>query len=148
MLCSSLIKIRNLVKHMKKQNNKTSKYYIYWWKLKTKGLMFFVHAICKIPNFNLWTAKHLAQASCTELTLENTNCLMMHSYSHTKNSSKIGEISWKYRYKEVKNATLEMISQHYCDKLCKWIFVSKTFFSNSNRSKRRWPQEETWVFWK
>ena len=41
-------------------------------KLKTNGLMFFVsffHVICKISNFNMWAAKHLAQASCTELTL-------------------------------------------------------------------------------
>ena len=35
-------------------------------------LMFFVlffHVVCKISNFNMWTAKHLAQASCNELTL-------------------------------------------------------------------------------
>ena len=35
-------------------------------------LMFFVlffHVVCKISNSNLWTAKHLAHASCTELTL-------------------------------------------------------------------------------
>ena len=35
-------------------------------------LMFFVlffHVVCKISNFNKWTAKHLTQASCTELTL-------------------------------------------------------------------------------
>jgi hypothetical protein len=41
-------------------------------KLKTKGLMFFVsyfHVICKISNFDMWTTKYLAQASCTELTL-------------------------------------------------------------------------------
>ena len=35
--------------------------------------MFFVsfsfHVIWKISNFNLWTTKHLTQASCTELTL-------------------------------------------------------------------------------
>ena len=51
------------------------------WKNKTKnikmlnllvknfGLMFFVsffHMICKISNLNMWTAKHLEQASCTE----------------------------------------------------------------------------------
>ena len=43
-------------------------------KLKTKSLMFFVlffHVICKISNVNMWTAKHLVQASCTELTLPN-----------------------------------------------------------------------------
>ena len=35
-------------------------------------LMFFVlffHVVYKISNFNKWTAKHLAQTSCTELTL-------------------------------------------------------------------------------
>ena len=45
-------------------------------KLKTKGLMFFnyffFHVICKISNFDMQTAKHLAQASCTELTLTLT----------------------------------------------------------------------------
>ena len=30
----------------------------------------FFHAICKISNFNMRTAKHLAQASCAELTLQ------------------------------------------------------------------------------
>ena len=30
---------------------------------------FVFHVVCKISNFNKWTAKHLAQASCTELTL-------------------------------------------------------------------------------
>ena len=43
-------------------------------KLKSKGLIslfHFFHVICKISNFNMWTAKHLAQASCTELTLLN-----------------------------------------------------------------------------
>ena len=39
--------------------------------------MFFVsffHVICKISNFNVLTAKHLAQASCTELTLMTLSC--------------------------------------------------------------------------
>ena len=30
---------------------------------------FVFHVVCKISNFNMWTAKHLVQASCTELTL-------------------------------------------------------------------------------
>ena len=41
-------------------------------KLKTKSLVFFVSifsVICKISNFNMWTAKHLAQGSCTDVTL-------------------------------------------------------------------------------
>ena len=29
----------------------------------------FFHVVCKISNFNMWTSKHLAQASVTELTL-------------------------------------------------------------------------------
>ena len=41
-------------------------------KLKTKGsssLFYFFYVICKIPNFDMWTAEHLVQASCTELSL-------------------------------------------------------------------------------
>ena len=32
----------------------------------------FFHVICKVSNFDIWTAKHLAQAACTELTLPKT----------------------------------------------------------------------------
>ena len=32
-------------------------------------LVLFFHVACKISNFNKRTAKHLAQASCTEFTL-------------------------------------------------------------------------------
>ena len=40
------------------------------WKLRVWGSLFhFFHVICKISNFNMWTAKHLAQASRTGLTL-------------------------------------------------------------------------------
>ena len=41
-------------------------------KLKTKGLGFlvsFFYVICKISNINMRTEQHLAQTSCTELTL-------------------------------------------------------------------------------
>ena len=57
---------------MKKQNKKHQNAKSIDEKLKTKGLMLFVlffHVISKISNFNMWTAKHLVQASCTELTL-------------------------------------------------------------------------------
>ena len=40
--------------------------------LETKSLMLyasFFHVICKISNIDIWTAKHLVQASFTELTL-------------------------------------------------------------------------------
>ena len=72
MLCGSHIKIWNLANHMKKQYKKHQNAESIGEKLKTKGLMFFVwfgHVICKISNFNMWIAKNLAQASCTELTL-------------------------------------------------------------------------------
>ena len=36
------------------------------WKLRVCDVFCF---ICKISNFKMWTAKHLAQASCTELTV-------------------------------------------------------------------------------
>ena len=40
------------------------------WKIRVWcSLLHFIHVICKISNFNMWTAKHLAQGSCTELTL-------------------------------------------------------------------------------
>ena len=41
------------------------------WKLRVWCSLFsFFHVICKISNFNMWTAKHLVQAFCTELTLK------------------------------------------------------------------------------
>ena len=58
---------------MKKQNKKHQNAKFIDEKLKNKSLMFFLfhifHVICKISNFNMWTTKHLAQASCTELIL-------------------------------------------------------------------------------
>ena len=37
------------------------------WKLRVWCYLFhYFHVICKISNFNMWTAKHLAQASCIE----------------------------------------------------------------------------------
>ena len=71
MLCSSHIKIWNFANHMKKQNKKHENTRFIDEKLKNKSLVFFVsffHVICKISNFDMWTAKHLAQASYTELT--------------------------------------------------------------------------------
>ena len=32
-------------------------------------LFCFFHVVCKISNFDMWSTKYLAQASCTELTL-------------------------------------------------------------------------------
>jgi hypothetical protein len=62
----------------KKQKNKTSKCWIYWWKTENwaSGVLCFM--ICKISNFNMWTTKHLAQASYTELTLTDSTTIPNH----------------------------------------------------------------------
>ena len=73
MLCRSLIKIQKHANHMKNQNKNHQNTKSIGKKLKTKGLMFFshfFHVICKISNLNMWTTKHLAQASFTDLTLQ------------------------------------------------------------------------------
>ena len=51
---------------MNKQNKKHQNARFIDEKLKTKSMIFFV------SNFNMCTAKHLAQASSTELTLNLT----------------------------------------------------------------------------
>ena len=44
------------------------------WKLRVWCSLFHsFHGICKISNVDTWTAKHLAQASCTELTSANVS---------------------------------------------------------------------------
>ena len=77
MLCGSHIKIWNLANHMKKltKSIKILDLLIKNWKLRFWWSLFhFFHVICKISNFNMWTAKHLAQASCTELSLLTYHC--------------------------------------------------------------------------
>ena len=67
-----ILKFEILPTTWKKQNKKHQNARSIDEKLQTKSLMFFVsffYVICKISNFNMWTAKHLVQASCTELTL-------------------------------------------------------------------------------
>ena len=60
-----------------KNKTKTSKCYPYWWKTENQEsdvlCSIFFHVICKISNFTMWTAKHLVQASCAELTLQEKN---------------------------------------------------------------------------
>ncbi len=50
---------------MKKQNKKLQN-------TKSIGEKLKIDVICKISNFNMLTAKHLVQASCTELTLKGS----------------------------------------------------------------------------
>ena len=64
------IKIWNLANHMRKQNKNHQNEIFFGDKLKILSLMFFVSFFsCDLQNFIMWTAKHLVQASCTELTL-------------------------------------------------------------------------------
>ena len=70
--CGSHIKIWNLANHLKEMKQKHQTLSFQFFINKSNILMFFVlffHVVCKISNFYMWTAKHLAQASCTELTL-------------------------------------------------------------------------------
>ena len=74
MLCCLHIKIWNLASHMKTNETKDIRLLVFSFSsINLVFLMFFalfLHEVCKISNFNnMWTAKNLAQASCTELTL-------------------------------------------------------------------------------
>ena len=60
---------------MKTWNKKQQTLSFHFFANRFSILMFFVlffRVVCKTSNFNKWTAKHLAQASCTELTLRAT----------------------------------------------------------------------------
>ena len=61
---------------MKKQNKKHQNARTIGEKRKTDVLwLVFFCVICKISNFNTWTAKHFSQASCTEFTLTRMICV-------------------------------------------------------------------------
>ena len=75
MLCCSHIKIWNLANHMKKWNKEHQTLSFQFFNNNSSILMFFVsffHVVWKISNSNMWTRKHLAQVSCTELTLPSS----------------------------------------------------------------------------
>ena len=73
-------------------------------KQKTNSLMFiisFFSCDCKISSFNKWTGKHMAQASCTELTLHHCGFWKLKMPSFLK---------WKFN--EIENYIPEMIWPH------------------------------------
>ena len=74
---------------MKKQNKMHQNARFIDEKLKTKSFIF--HVICKISNFNMWTAKHLAQVPCTELNLFSTQPYsnILPSYSIFQHTGKV-----------------------------------------------------------
>ena len=103
MLCGSLIRIWNLANHMKKQNKKHQKAASIGKKLKNgklrvwRFLFHFLHVICTISNSNTWTAKHLANLSCTELTLELVGMSQAHRLTVIlKTSSDRGDAEFCY----------------------------------------------------
>ena len=58
--------------HIQKLKKRTEDFSFQFFINKSSILMLFVlffHVVWEISNFNMWTAKHLAQASCTEFTL-------------------------------------------------------------------------------
>ena len=68
------IKIWNLANHRKKKWNEELQTLNFQFFINKSSILIcfvlFFHVICKISSFNMWTAKHLGQASCTELTLK------------------------------------------------------------------------------
>ena len=79
-------------------------------KLKTKCLMFIVSfsVICKISNSNMWTAKHLAQASCTELTLMQACFNVPISIFNFQPNEKVENNKYPINWPENSNSTLEI----------------------------------------
>ena len=100
-----LLKFEILQTTRKKQRKKHQNLLVKKWKLRVWGSLFhFFHAICKISNFDTWTARHLAQASFTELTLKVfcSQCGMHSVHLHGWNPSmrqfdpKANEQVWKF----------------------------------------------------
>ena len=72
MLYSTHIEIWKFTNLMRKQKKKHQNARSTDKKLKPRvwcSLFHFFHVVCKISHFNTWTAKHLAQASCTKFTV-------------------------------------------------------------------------------
>ena len=111
MLCGSFIKIWNLANQMKKQKKKHQNAKSIGEKLKTKvwcSLFHFFHVICKISNSNMWTAKHLAQASCTELTLMQACFNVPISIFNFQPNEKVENNKYPITWHENSNSTLEI----------------------------------------
>ena len=80
-------------------------------KLKTKvwcSLFHFFHVIYKILNSNMWTAKHLAQASCTELTLMQACFNVPISIFNFQPNEKVENNKYPINWPENSDSTLEI----------------------------------------
>ena len=88
------------------------------WKVKVWWSLFhFFHVICKISNFNIWTAKHLAQASCTEFTLQNIDKYLI--------------IKVNFRFTHV--YFMEFLSTFQLKKLWKFITIFGDFWEDTRK---------------
>ena len=70
------------------------------WRIRVWCSLFHLfQVICKISNFNMWTAKHMAQASCTDLTLPNPASSLVSQYLTPPNlKDGDGIYGWPLRY--------------------------------------------------
>ena len=100
MLCGSHIKIWNLANHMKKMKQRTSDSYSFQFFINKSSILIcyvlIFPMVCKISNFNMWTARHLVQASCTELTLTKIDLYSLHFCCSKRRRSlcKIFDTKW------------------------------------------------------
>ena len=61
----------------------------------------FFDVVCKISNFDMWTAKHLAQASCTDLTLLKK--FWFHPISQNRNENISALVNFnKYQVRKIR----------------------------------------------
>ena len=88
-------------KKTKQKNIKILNLLVKNWKLRVLCSLFHLfHVICKISSFNMWTAKHLAQASFTELTLLVTKVDM---YLKLTEYKKVVLNAWQFTYSNLKS---------------------------------------------
>ena len=129
MLWGSHIKIWNIANHMNKNETKNMRPLVFRFSPRFSIFMFFVlffHVVCKTSNFDVWTAKHLGQASCNELTLwcRITSFL---SLLHLSIWTRVGTKGWKQIIwlKYGKNFDVD-----YCWSFLSWgAVISKTLLN-------------------
>ena len=121
------------------ENIKTLEVLMKNWKLRVWCSLFhFFHVICKISNFNMWTAKHLAQASCIELTL-----ILLQFQDRKRKSSPPSLRNWRSKRTLEDETSIQIRTRHCSNRGCKNfcflnLFVLKTLIG----------QSKVWTMWK
>ena len=115
--------------------------------------MFFVsffYVVCKTSNFNMWTAKHWAQASCTELTLISQHDVLTNHIELTPDIQSWcnqGPMSRSIKGKVTLLLILEL-NANSCLKRFRWMhsvsgkIVTREYFSPFLNFLPRWKKEE------